>query len=69
MSGVTRSSAAHRDEFDQPSGASFAGEERVEMMLAAASQEASEGLAAMLAILEVRHKRRTGGELDVEQFS
>jgi hypothetical protein len=27
------------------------------MMLAAASQDASEGLAAMLAILEIRHKR------------
>lgn len=51
---------AHRGELNPPSATNFAREERVEMMLAAVSQDASEGLAAMLAILEIRHKRGAG---------
>lgn len=61
--------AALRGELNQPGATNFAREEQVEMMLAAASQDASEGLAAMLAIFEIRHKHGAGEMAYVEQFS
>jgi hypothetical protein len=52
---------APRGELDRASGTSFARDERVERMLATAGQETSECFAAMLAILEIRHKRGVDG--------